>query len=281
MNGTPQAKEPLVSLVIPVFNGMPHLKKTVASIRKQTYPRIELLAVDGGSTDDSVPWLREAGVPIEVLPPPSTVAETWTRATQRAAGDLIMLVCQDDILYPTAIEEHVRALSKSPACPASFAQRDIIDAQDHVISRSRGLGSLPAGIHPAHDLFYECFLQGTNVAGEPHCVMMRREVLLDAMPWDGDRPYLIDLDTYQKALAGSDQSIVLIRNSLGAFRVSASSWSTRLARVQLQQIRSWQEQFASSHSVTLIDRVRARVNARKQSVARRLAYAYLALRSRL
>ena len=42
---------PLVSVVVPVFNGMSFLPKTVDSVLGQDYPDIELVLVDGGSSD--------------------------------------------------------------------------------------------------------------------------------------------------------------------------------------------------------------------------------------
>ena len=272
---------PLVSLVIPVFNGMPHLPIAIDSIRSQSYQAIELIAVDGGSTDGSVEWMANAGVSLDVLTAPTTVVETWTRAIELASGDLVMLMCQDDILYPTAIAEHVRALTEHPAISASVAQRDIIDGYGHVFAHARGLGTLRAGIHTSHDLFRECFVRGTNVVGEPHCIMMRRHTIKNAMPWDGRRPYLIDLDTYCKALPNGDEQVVAIRKPLGAFRVSSLSWTTRLTIVQPEQMLAWLDGFATSVHATRLQQITAHMSARKQAVMRRLAYTYLSVRHRL
>lgn len=271
----------LVSIVIPVFNGMPHLPRAIDSIRGQSHQAIELIAVDGGSTDGSVEWLANTGVSLDVLTAPTTVVETWTRAIELANGDLVMLMCQDDILYPTAIAEHVRALTEHPASSASIAQRDIIDGHGQVVAHSRGLGTLRAGIHTSLDLFHECFVRGTNVVGEPHCIMMRKHTIKNAMPWDGRRPYLIDLDTYCKALPDGNEQVVVIRKPLGAFRVSSSSWSTRLTKVQLEQMLAWQDGFAASTAANRLQRFTAHLSARKQALARRLAYTYLSLRHRL
>jgi glycosyltransferase involved in cell wall biosynthesis len=271
----------LVSIVVPVFNGMPYLPTAIESIKSQSHQAIELIAVDGGSTDGSVEWLAAAGVALDVLTPPATVVETWTRAIELASGDLVMLMCQDDVLYATAIAEHVRAFTEHPLSSASVAQRDIVDGHGQVLAHARGLGALRAGIHTSRELFHECFVRGTNVVGEPHCIMMRKDTIRNAMPWDGRRPYLLDLDTYCKALPGGDEQVVVIRKPLGAFRVSSSSWSTRLTKVQLKQMLAWQDGFATSVDASRRQRLTAHLSARRQSVARHLAYAYLSLRKRL
>ena len=71
----------LASIVVPVFNGMPHLPATVTSALQQTYPNLEVVLVDGGSTDDSWTWMSSLDDPrvrIERLPRGTTAAENWT-----------------------------------------------------------------------------------------------------------------------------------------------------------------------------------------------------------
>jgi glycosyltransferase involved in cell wall biosynthesis len=180
--------EPLVSVVIPVFNGMPFLPQAIASVESQDFPNIEIVIVDAGSSDGSVEWLFAAHREHTEDLPSQSAAETWTHVTERARGEFIMLLCQDDLLYPDSISLHVKALQQSPSAAASVAQRDIIDAQSRTIWRGRGLGGLQAGRHSGLSLLQECFARGTNIIGEPHCILFRREALMDAMPWDGTLP---------------------------------------------------------------------------------------------
>lgn len=44
---------PKLTVIIPVYNGMPFLQATIESILSQTYQDFRLLIVDDGSTDDS------------------------------------------------------------------------------------------------------------------------------------------------------------------------------------------------------------------------------------
>ena len=45
-------KDPLVSIIVPVYNVEPYLTKCITSIIKQTYQKIEIILVDDGSSDD-------------------------------------------------------------------------------------------------------------------------------------------------------------------------------------------------------------------------------------
>ena len=50
---------PLVSVIVPVFNGAPYLRQCMDSICTQTLKEIEIICVDDGSTDDSLSILQE------------------------------------------------------------------------------------------------------------------------------------------------------------------------------------------------------------------------------
>src|SRR4051812_31537258 len=52
---------PLISVLLPVHNGMPYLPEAVESILGQTFPRLELLLIDDGSTDDTPRYARSLG----------------------------------------------------------------------------------------------------------------------------------------------------------------------------------------------------------------------------
>ena len=47
-------KPPLISIIVPVYNGGAHLDRCLSAIRQSTYEPYELIVVDNGSTDDSV-----------------------------------------------------------------------------------------------------------------------------------------------------------------------------------------------------------------------------------
>ena len=50
---------PVISIVIPVYNAAPYLSKCISSVCSQSFKNWEVLAVDDGSTDDSLKILQE------------------------------------------------------------------------------------------------------------------------------------------------------------------------------------------------------------------------------
>lgn len=274
---------PLVSLVVPVFNGMPHLEDLVPSLLSQTYAELEIIFSVGGGSDSSGTYLDSLDDPrVRVIHATSgapTAAANWTTVTQSARGAYVKLVCQDDLLYSSAVEHQVADLEGHPTAVMAVGQRDIIDAAGTVVHAPRGLAGLAAGLCPGERAIRACYLSGTNLLGEPLAVLFRREPLLGAMPWDDSIPLVLDLSTYERV--AHDGDIVVRRQSIGAFRVSTSSWSTRLAKVQLQQFQQWQQAYERSAHTSRSDRLRARAGVLLQTSLRRAAYSFLRMRGGL
>lgn len=272
---------PLVSVVVPVYDGMPHLVALTDSLLAQTYPNLEFVFSEGGGTDGSLDFLRSLTDPrVRIIEQPGrpTAGGNWTLATQAGNGELIKLVCQDDLLAPDAVAKQVEDLEQHPSAVMAIAQRDIVDAKGNVLYGKRGCAGLHPGLHAGEHVIRTSFMQGTNVIGEPLAVLFRRDPLLQAMPWSDANPLVLDLDCYQRVAPQGDAFVRL--ESIGAFRVSASSWSTRLAKQQLAQFQQWQSEYAESAQPkpSQSEMRKARRGARIQTALRRAAYTWLRLK---
>lgn len=268
---------PLVSVVVPVYNGMPHLPELVESLLAQTFENLEIVFSEGGSTDESPAYLATLSDPrIRIVTQEGTgAAGNWTNATHAATGDFIKLVCQDDLLNPDAIAKQVADLENHPSAVMAIAQRDIIDARGRVLYAARGLAGLKGELLPGADVIRTCYLQGTNVIGEPHMVLFRADALRSALPWDDSNPLMLDLSMYAKVAPNG--SVAIRHESIGAFRVSTSSWSTRLVKLQLLQTKQWQHDYAraATPKVSKSQELRAFGGRHVQTALRRAAYRVL------
>ena len=274
--------EPKVSVVVPVFNGLPHLKSLVECLVAQDYPNLEIVYSEGGGSDGSLDYLKTLDDPrITIIKQPAgtSAADNWTRASQAATGEFTKLICQDDLLYAGAIAQQVHDLSRNPQAVMAIAVRDIVDARGRVLFRGRGLTGLSGGVVSGDRVIHECYRQGTNVIGEPLAVLFRTKDLQSSLPWLDDNPLMLDLSMYSKVAPRGD--VAVRRTSVGAFRVSNTSWSTRLAKEQIDQTSRWQQQYAQAHRTSTIDRSRAFVGRHLQTNLRRAAYTYLSARGRL
>jgi glycosyltransferase involved in cell wall biosynthesis len=106
--------EPLVSVVIPVFNGARFLAATLASVSAQDYLQRELLVVDDGSDDGSA--VLAAAVPGAVVLHQHRQGPAAARNAGVAAahGPLIAFLDQDDLWRPTKLSVQVRAMRARP-----------------------------------------------------------------------------------------------------------------------------------------------------------------------
>jgi glycosyltransferase involved in cell wall biosynthesis len=269
---------PLVSVVVPVFNGFPYLQQAVTSVIEQTHVNLQIVLVDGGSTDGSREWIQQQTDPrIEaiLMPPGTTAAENWTAASAAAQGEFTKLLCQDDIIYPPAIAQQVKDLQENPHAVMAVAQRDIIDAKGKIRFRNRGCQGLSNAPTQGNDALTTCVLEGTNIFGEPLAVLFRTEHLKANLPWQDERPFLLDLEMYTRVMR--NQQIVVAKQSIGAFRISESSWSTRLTAEQDEQLRWWMNMTATELNLTSEQRQHSARALRKQAFLRRTAYRILRL----
>jgi len=274
----------LVSVVVPVFNGRAHLPEMLESVTQQTHHALDIVLVDGGSTDGSARWLDSCDDPrVRVIhrPQGTGAASNWTAACQQARGAFVKVLCQDDLLHPLAIERQLSDLQSHPSAVMAVARRDIVDARGQTLLRRQGGAHLRMGEIRGDDAIRAAYLTGTNVLGEPLAVLFRYEPLMACLPWNDMDPLMLDLEMYARVARG--RAIVVRNDSVGAFRVSTSSWSTRLAREQVRQFSNWQQTYADTAvpPPTWIERVRANTGVRLRAALRRGAYRWLAVRGSL
>src|SRR5262245_56125325 len=93
------------------MNAMPHVQATIEALRRQTYRHFELIVQDGGSTDDTLYYLRS----IRDLPSVEIVSErdkgigqAYNRGIQRSRGDLLCLIAADEYLDDDALQKGVQ-----------------------------------------------------------------------------------------------------------------------------------------------------------------------------
>lgn len=111
----PLHERPLVSVLIPCFNHGRFLPACVESVKGQTYPAVEIVVVDDGSTDpetiEVLGALERDGVIVERLEENSGPSVARNRALARATGRYVLPVDADNLLVPEAVEHMVDQLA--------------------------------------------------------------------------------------------------------------------------------------------------------------------------
>jgi glycosyltransferase involved in cell wall biosynthesis len=106
---------PLVSIVMPVFNGSDYLREAIDSALAQTYPNVEIIVVNDGSDDDGK--TREIalsyGAAIVYLEKENGgVATALNMGIQAAHGKYISWLSHDDAYLPNKLERQVPVLER-------------------------------------------------------------------------------------------------------------------------------------------------------------------------
>jgi glycosyltransferase involved in cell wall biosynthesis len=114
-------KEPLISIIIPVYNRAELIKETLDSVLAQTYSNWECLVVDDGSKDNSYEVAADFSkndLRINVLRRPNTIVKGAPACRQlglnNAKGEYIIFLDSDDLLAPWALEERMSIFLKQP-----------------------------------------------------------------------------------------------------------------------------------------------------------------------
>ena len=106
---------PLVSIVIPVYNGADYLAEAIDSAIAQTYSNIEIIVVNDGSTDDGATErvARAYGNRIKYYSKPNGgVATALNYAIKRMNGDYFSWLSHDDVYLPEKVERQIKKLEE-------------------------------------------------------------------------------------------------------------------------------------------------------------------------
>src|SRR5581483_3718628 len=95
------ARAPLITVIVPAFNARATLGRCLDSVLAQSLAAVEVLVIDGGSTDGSVPLLQEYGARLSywVSEPDRGIYHALNKGLARARGDWIYILGADDWLW--------------------------------------------------------------------------------------------------------------------------------------------------------------------------------------
>lgn len=109
---------PLVSIIIPSFNHEKFVGATIESVLEQTYPCIELIVIDDGSSDDTLKVVRkyeQSSHGMRVIAQENQgLSQTLNNALKHAHGEYVAFIASDDVMHPEKTEKQVAFLDAHP-----------------------------------------------------------------------------------------------------------------------------------------------------------------------
>ncbi len=150
------APPPLVSVVIPCYNGAEFLPEAIDSVLAQSYPSVEIIVVNDGSTDDTARVLDRYADRVTALHQPNGgLASARNRGLRSAKGDFIALFDADDVCQPDRLAAQVACMLQLPdvvlCCSdfSAFAGEQLLEVS-HIATYYRIVGATaggPAGLY--------------------------------------------------------------------------------------------------------------------------------------
>lgn len=126
---------PTVSVVIPTFNAITYLPKTLESVLNQTFTNFEVIIVDDGSSDTTQDWICNlADARVKTILQTNQGVAVARNAGIASSGDYIAFLDSDDLWEPTKLERQVQCLEANPNVGLVNTWIKNIDAQGNYLS---------------------------------------------------------------------------------------------------------------------------------------------------
>jgi glycosyltransferase involved in cell wall biosynthesis len=182
---------PRVTVLMPVYNAAPHLLEAVNSILTGSFADLELLAIDDGSTDESLEILRSIADPrLRVVRNSGNqgVIATLNRGLDLAEGDFVARMDADDISMPDRLARQVAFMEANPEIGLSGTW-------------ARTFGARPARIIrlPLSSIEIDTQLFAFNALCHPTVILRRNLFAEHDLRYATDARHGEDLDLWMRA----------------------------------------------------------------------------------
>lgn len=123
-------RPPLVSVILPTYNRADFIAEAIESVLSQTYPHFELIIIDDGSTDNSIPIIHQYAIKDNriraySLKKNSGVSIARNTGLSVARGKYIAFMDSDDTAYPYWLKTAVNFMEKNPQATTGFTNAQL------------------------------------------------------------------------------------------------------------------------------------------------------------
>lgn len=107
-------QHPTFSIITITYNASHWIEQTILNVLSQSYPNIEYIVIDGGSTDGTVDIIKqyESGIAYWVSEPDQGIYDAMNKGIQKATGDYVWFINAGDSLFTSDIVQRVAALAQ-------------------------------------------------------------------------------------------------------------------------------------------------------------------------
>jgi glycosyltransferase involved in cell wall biosynthesis len=176
--------QPLVTIVTPCYNSAQFIEDTIQSVLAQTYPNIEYIVMDGGSTDGTQAIAERYAERLTLVSERDRgQTHAINKGWQRAKGDILAWLNADDLYYPETVEKAVTYLTTHPDVGWVYGYGHSLDIN----------GQPMPFRHPVYAWDYQKLLNLGCYIVQP-TVFLRRDVFQQSGPLTEELHYCMDYE---------------------------------------------------------------------------------------
>ena len=219
---------PLISVVIPVYNGEKTIAETIESVLNQSFSDFELIVINDGSQDSTLDILASIQDPrIKIFSYPNAgLSASRNRGISQASGEFIAFLDADDLWTPDKLEAQLTALQENPNAAVAYSWTDFIDETGQFLAD--GSHRTANGDVYADLLLFNVLQNGSNP-------LIRMQALINIGNFDESLLASEDWDMYLRLAARYHFICVSFPQIL--YRLSTNSMSSNASRVEAASLR--------------------------------------------
>ena len=191
----------LVTVIVPSYNSRAFVTAAVDSVLSQSYPNVELIVVDDGSTDDTKQVLENYGDKIRYLfKTNGGVSLARNFGIEQARGEYVAFLDADDSWLPEKLEKQIEAINSSPNAGAAHTSFYLGNQNLEIVGKRKPLRSI-------RNVLEDLFFVG-NVIGTPSSVVAKKSIFEEIGGFDPELSQCADWDMWIKLALKTDFAFV-------------------------------------------------------------------------
>jgi glycosyltransferase involved in cell wall biosynthesis len=198
----------LITVILPTYNGIKYVKRSIESVLTQTYKDFDFLICDDFSQDGTWEYLKildDDRIRVYRNESNKGLFPTLNFLIKETRTKWIHLWSQDDIMYSNCIDEEIKFIKKHPEVPFFFSQMDIIDKNDKLIKQYKD--NFTNEIISEKHLIKVSVLAG-SITGNIANTVIRKIDVIKVGGFDQSMVYSGDFDMWEKLSRGKNIGVI-------------------------------------------------------------------------
>ena len=128
---------PRVSVIIPAYNAVATIAGTLDSVLAQTFQDFEIICVDDGSTDGTLPIIKQYGARVRLIEQTNSgPAAARNNGARNSSGEYLAFLDADDVWMPQFLERALAALDNDPSLSLVYCNCALADSEGVALDTS-------------------------------------------------------------------------------------------------------------------------------------------------